>query len=115
MSEYLFSYGTLQIEKTQLDLFGKVLHGTSDILPGYKVVTIQIADEVFLNKGEDPHQKTLVASNKIEDHITGTALELSQDDLLQADSYEPNNYKRIKVTLASGKEAWVYIADVRSL
>ena len=58
MSEYLFSYGTLQQEKTQLELFGRKLHGTSDVLKGYKVATIEIKDETFLTRGEEKFQKT---------------------------------------------------------
>jgi hypothetical protein len=36
--------------------------------------------------------------------------EVSTDELLVADKYEPANYKRVKVELDSGKKAWIYIA-----
>jgi len=106
--EYLFSYGTLQKEKVQLDLFGRILSGSGDVLRGYKVSTIEIRDEAFLSKGEGKHQKTLIVSAS--DIVDGTALEITGEELLLADKYEPKNYKRIKVMLESGKKAWIYVA-----
>jgi hypothetical protein len=35
---------------------------------------------------------------------------ISKEELLLADNYETDDYKRIKVKLQSGKEAWVYVA-----
>ena len=110
MKENLFSYGTLQKDKVQIELFGRLLHGTKDILRGYKLSSIEIRDETFLSKGEQSIQLTLVTSHDKNDSIEGTVLEVSEEELLQADRYEPDNYKRIEVTLGSGKKAWVYIA-----
>ena len=110
MKEYLFSYGTLQKEKTQLELFKRKLQGFADTLKGYKIATIEITDESFLSKGEDKFQKTLVDTNNNVDIINGTVLELDPEELLLTDKYEPPNYKRIKVKLGSGKKAWIYIA-----
>lgn len=107
--EHLFSYGTLQKEKTQLELFGRILNGTKDVLKGYKIALIEIKDESFSAKGEEKVQRTLIPS--INDFIEGTVFEVSAEELLVADKYEPDNYQRIKVVLASGKEAWIYVAD----
>lgn len=57
MSESLFSYGTLQIEKTQIDLYGRILKGSADVLPVYRVLTIDINDESFFLKGEQKTSK----------------------------------------------------------
>lgn len=110
MAEHLFSYGTLQKEKTQLDLFGRLLKGSKDVLKGYKLSPIEIKDEKFLAKGEEKIQLTVIATNDHNDRIEGTALEVTEEELLFADKYEPDNYKRIKVILQSGKEAWIYAA-----
>ena len=110
MKEYLFSYGTLQKDKVQLDLFGRLLDGAKDILQGYKLSPIEIKDEKFLAKGEGKFQLTVIATNNTNDSIEGSVLELSEEELLLADKYEPRNYKRIKVMLQSGKEAWIYAA-----
>lgn len=108
MSENLFSYGTLQKNEVQLELFGRLLHGTKDVLKGYKIASIEIKDETFLAKGEDKYQKTLVPSKDKEDIIEGTVFEISEAELLLADSYEPDNYQRVKIRLKSGKDAWIY-------
>jgi len=110
MKEYLFSYGTLQKEKVQLDLFGRILPGSPDVLRGYKVSTIEITDERFLSKGGGKYQRTLAISDDKNDLIKGTVLELTKEELLTADKYEPGNYKRTDVVLDSGKRAWIYVA-----
>ncbi|MFI5188555.1 MAG: gamma-glutamylcyclotransferase family protein [Chitinophagales bacterium] len=111
MKEYLFSYGTLQKGKVQAELFGRILQGSTDALSGYKVVTIEIKDQSFLSKGEEKYQSTVIISDNKDDQIKGTVLEITEEELQVADNYEPNNYKRIKVVLESGKKAWIYIAD----
>jgi len=110
MKEYLFSYGTLQKEKVQMDLFGRTLTGLADVLTCYKMSAIKITDTAFLSNGEETYQKTLVASGDKSDRVSGTALEVTGSELLIADSYEPANYKRVSVRLESGKAAWIYIA-----
>ena len=112
MKEYLFSYGTLQKDKVQLALFGRILQGWTDTLRGYKVVSIEIKDKAFLSKGEGNLQQTLVISHNNNDAIKGTVFEITEEELLYADKYEPDNYKRRKVMLQSGKEAWIYTAVV---
>jgi gamma-glutamylcyclotransferase (GGCT)/AIG2-like uncharacterized protein YtfP len=110
MKEQLFSYGTLQKEKTQIELFGRILQGSGDNLRGYRVATIEIKDESFLSKGEQKYQQTAINSKDNNDLIKGTVLEVTEEELLLADKYEPDNYKRVKVMLESGKEAWIYVA-----
>ena len=110
MNEYLFSYGTLQKADVQLRLFGRRLTGTRDSLKGYTLSSIEITDESFLAKGEQTNQLTAVISDEEKDAIEGTAFEISEKDLLMANEYEPDNYQRIQVVLASGKQAWLYLA-----
>ena len=110
MNEYLFSYGTLQQEKVQMDLFSRILKGTKDVLKGYKASPIEITDETFLATGDGKIQKIAMKSDDNNDSIEGTVFELSGKELLHTDSYEPPDYKRIKVELASGKKAWIYMA-----
>jgi gamma-glutamylcyclotransferase (GGCT)/AIG2-like uncharacterized protein YtfP len=110
MKEQLFSYGTLQKKEVQIKLFGRILHGVADTLEGYEVCTIEIRDESFLSKGEGKYQQTLVISKDKNDQIKGTVFEITEEELLLADKYEPDNYTRIKVILESGKEAWIYVA-----
>lgn len=113
MSETLFSYGTLRKTSVQLDLFGRPLTGAEDALENYRLVPIETTDEAFLARGEQKRQMTLVASDG-GDVVEGMAFELSAEELLVADSYEPDTYARVKVTLRSGKEAWIYTATERA-
>ncbi len=110
MKENLFSYGTLQKERVQLKLFGRLLNASKDRLKGYKLSSIEIKDKTFLSKGEQNIQLTLIPSNNKNDTIEGTVLDISEEELLLADNYEPDNYKRVEVELASGRKAWVYMA-----
>jgi len=109
MPEFIFSYGTLQNEKVQQALFGRMVPLQADNLMGYKSIAIEITDSAFLSKGESPYQHTLVKSGNPNDIIQGSVLEITNEELLITDSYEPGNYKRIKIMLQSGKEAWIYV------
>lgn len=110
MKENLFSYGTLQKSEVQLKLFGRLLTGAKDKLKGYKLASIEIKDATFLAKGEDKFQLTLVPSKNDADVIEGIVFEISEEELLLADKYKPDGYKRIRIALESGKEAWIYTA-----
>lgn len=110
MSEYLFSYGILQRKEVQMKLYGRILEGSVDILKGYTTTTIRILDEAFLSRGEQKQQQTAMKSDSQTDSIKGTVFEITVDELLLSDSYEPENYKRINVVLESGRESWIYLA-----
>lgn len=110
MIEYLFSYGTLQLEKVQLESFGRILIGTGDALEGYKLTSLEIKDESVLKRSELQFHPMAVPSGNRSDTVQGTVFEITSDELLQADKYEVNDYKRILVTLVSGKKAWIYVS-----
>lgn len=112
MQELLFSYGTLQKDKVQLELFGRHLQGHKDVLPGYQLSTIEIKDESVLVKSEQPYHLIALPAKDTAgaSAIEGIVFTISKEELLLADKYETDDYKRIKVTLQSGKEAWVYVA-----
>jgi hypothetical protein len=43
------------------------------------------------------------------DQVEGTAFEITPAELAAADRYEVADYKRIAVTLLSGRNAWIYV------
>lgn len=110
MNAYLFSYGTLQKKDVQLALFGRTLAGSADNLRGYKVSTIEINDASFLARGEQKIQATAIISIDENDSIQGMVFEVTEEELLIADKYEPAGYERVQVVLESGKQSWIYIA-----
>lgn len=109
MKELLFSYGTLQLKKVQLESFGRELNGTKEILTGYKLEKLLITDRTVLEKSEKEFHPIAVPSKDPNDQVNGTLYEISTNELKQADLYEVADYKRIKATFQSGKQGWVYI------
>lgn len=109
-TENLFSYGTLRYENVQVTTFGRKLIGSPDSLPGYFLKTVRITDlDVIAKSGEETHSIIHFSGNP-EDQIPGMVFKISREELKQADKYEVDDYKRIKVKLLSGASAWVYVS-----
>jgi gamma-glutamylcyclotransferase (GGCT)/AIG2-like uncharacterized protein YtfP len=107
----LFSYGTLQLEKVQLETFGRLLKGSPDTLPGYARTLVRITDpEVIATSGAEFHPIVALSSDP-NDTVEGAVFEITQAELDAADAYEVSDYKRVAVRLRSGLEAWVYVAQ----
>ncbi len=109
-TEKLFSYGTLRYENVQLITFGRKLTGTADKLIGYRLSTLKITDpHVLATSGEAAHHILIPSDNK-QDAVAGIAFAVSLAELEMADKYEVADYKRIRVQLHSGAQAWVYVS-----
>ena len=108
--EWLFSYGTLQKEKVQLELFGRILNSSRDSLKGFRITSIENKTGEAIAKYGQQYNLIVVRSANEKDVVEGTALEVTNDELLMADAYEPKEYKRVKLELSSGKKAWIYMA-----
>lgn len=108
-SERLFSYGTLQSESVQLATFGRTLAGRPDALAGYRLQMIQIMDQEFVATSGAEYHRNLEFTGSATDFVEGTVLTVTQQELEQADAYEPDGYERVRVNLRSGAEAWVYL------
>ncbi|MEI6265370.1 MAG: gamma-glutamylcyclotransferase family protein [Sphingobacteriia bacterium] len=109
MPELVFSYGTLQLEKVQLETFGRILNGSPDVLKGYELKMIEITDLSVLAKSEQRFHPMAIPSEDSNQQIEGVVFEITEEELLQSDSYEVDAYKRVNVMLDSGKNAWIYI------
>jgi hypothetical protein len=108
-NENLFSYGTLQLEDVQLETFGRKLDGQPDALPGYKLAMITITDQAFVVKSGTANHRSLQFTGNSSDIVEGAVLHVTQHELEQADAYEPEGYKRMRIQLRSGTTAWVFI------
>ena len=106
----LFSYGTLQREKVQVETFGRKLSGNKDTLSGYVLAEIKITDESVLAKSETSFHPILRYTGDFSDQVEGIIFQISDDELEQADDYEVDAYKRIEAKFQSGLKAWVYVA-----
>ena len=111
--ERLFSYGTLQTKSVQLSTFGRKLKGGPDALPGYRVQIIQIMDQNFVATSGAEYHRNLEFTGSTSDLVDGTVFSVTKQELEQADAYEPDGYKRVRVKLRSGTEAWVYLSKPR--
>ena len=107
----LFSYGTLREPDVQLSTFGRLLTGQPDALVGFELALFKVDDPAFVAASGKAMHNTLRATGTNEDRVPGVALEVTDAELLEADSYEPAGYARVATTLASGRDAWVYIAS----
>ncbi|KXH84799.1 gamma-glutamylcyclotransferase family protein [Chryseobacterium kwangjuense] len=106
---YLFSYGTLQKEQVQLETFGRLLEGEKDILTGYILETVEITDPEVLRKSGEKYHPILVFSGNSTDEVEGMLFEVTQEEILQADDYEVDDYKRIETVFKSGKTGFIYV------
>jgi gamma-glutamylcyclotransferase (GGCT)/AIG2-like uncharacterized protein YtfP len=110
----LFSYGTLQQENVQQSVFGRLLQGQRDELLGFKASLVRIEDPQVVAASGQTHYANVTFDGRNESRVRGTVFEITGAELAAADQYEqPAAYKRIAATLASGKQAWVYV-DGRS-
>ncbi|GLX99235.1 gamma-glutamylcyclotransferase family protein [Herbidospora sp. NBRC 101105] len=97
---FLFSYGTLQLERVQLAQFGRRLEGRPDALPNHRLTTITIPGGTFPIVQRSPG-----------DEVLGLIYQLSPAELAAADAYEGVEYARRLRTLKSGLTAWVYLSN----
>ena len=94
---YLFAYGTLQQDDVQRATFGRPLQGQNDALVGFERTMVRGHVNVTMTGRPD-------------DQVAGIVFEVTEADLAAADRYEERaSYARIAGTLASGKQAWVYV------
>ncbi len=96
---YLFSYGTLQESAIQKAVFNRKLKGWPDELPGF---------ELSKSKGYGRYP-IVERTGDLTHKISGMVFHVEPDELMKADLYEGDAYKRILIVLASGKKAWLYI------
>ena len=106
----LFSYGTLQQQSVQQSTFGRLLTGRSDALVGYSQSLLRIEDAAVLRASGLSHHPIVRFSGDARDRIEGTVFEVSDAELARADAYEVSEYQRVLAPLASGAQAWVYVA-----
>ncbi len=107
--EALFTYGTLQRPEVQRDTFGRLLEGEEDVLTGYTVDYAEIEDHRVVAVSGAAVHPILRETGDARDKVMGRVLWLTEAELDAADEYEVSLYRRVPVTLASGRTAWVYV------
>jgi hypothetical protein len=109
MTHVLFSYGTLRLASVQSSLYGRAVPTVDDSLPGFVLDWVHITDpEVVAASGTDQHP--ILRRGEADQAVAGARLVLSDAELAATDAYEVSDYVRVRVGLASGVHAWVYVA-----
>lgn len=108
--QLLFSYGTLQLEEIQFATFGRRLVSHRDALVGYEPSLVKIPDPAIAARLQKTHHNNVTKSGNAQSRVEGSALEVTEDELLKSDVYEAEfDYVRVVVTMASGREGWLYV------
>ena len=111
----VFSYGTLQQDEVQLATFGRLLHGEGDALSQYESTLVKIENPIVAAQRGKTHHANVTFNGNVDSQVTGTVFEMTDAELAVADEYERrDSYRRVSVTLASGKRAWVYVFDTQT-
>lgn len=114
-TELLFSYGTLQDAAVQQAQFGRLLEGSADALNGFRIGEISISDPEVVRKSGKAIHPALMRDPGGSQRISGTLYWITEQELAAADAYEVDEYERQRVTMESGREAWVYVAAAPAL
>ena len=109
MNHKLFSYGTLQLTKVQLETFSRILEGTHDTLIGYRIEDLEIQDESVKNLSDKAIHPIAIHTGDPNDQVQGMIYEISEEELAHVDRYEVSDYRRVLETFHSSQKAWVYI------
>jgi hypothetical protein len=109
LTEFLFSYGTLQLEAVQLATFGRQLTGESDVLTGFEETLLVIEDPSVISISGKTHHTIAKFTGRASDTISGTAYAVTPEEIQSADKYEVVPCQRVSVVLQSGTRAWVYV------
>lgn len=108
-AEPLFSYGTLQDEAVQRNLFGRQLEGAADALSGFRMDWLEERDPQAVAASSIVRHPVVCETGDAADCVPGTLFQLTSAELARADAYEAGDYRRVRVTLASGRSAWLYV------
>jgi hypothetical protein len=107
--EFLFSYGTLQLEAVQMATFGRPLAGTHDTLQGFELVGLKIDDQTVVAISGKTHHTMAKFTGRDSDVVSGTVFAVTPEEIQNADTYEVAAVKRVPVVLQSGTRAWAYV------
>jgi len=105
----LFSYGTLQEEDVQASIIGRRLVGRADELIGFERSLAKLEDPRAVAELGPTHVNVTFNGNE-SSRVPGMVFEITDAELTRIDAYEAaSSYRRVVATLASGRQAWVYV------
>jgi len=90
----LFTYGTLRDPEVQRRLFGRLVPGHPDAIPGFRLGTVIISDAAAIATSGTAVHLVVDRSGDAADRVDGTVLHLTPAELAVADAYETADYRR---------------------
>ena len=109
LTDFLFSYGTLQLDAVQVATFSRQLTGKRDVLAGFEETVLIIEDEAVISISGKTHHTIAKFTGRASDTISGTVYAVTPEEIQSADKYEVAACQRVSVVLESGIRAWVYV------
>ncbi len=109
VTEFLFSYGTLQLETVQMATFGRLLTGRRDVLTGFEESLLKIEDPAVISISGKSQHTIAKFTGRTSDTISGIVYAVTPEEIQKADKYEVAACQRVAVVLQSGIKAWVYV------
>ena len=109
MTIALFTYGTLQLPAVQLETYGRLLAGETDVLPGYRIEPLVVDDPDVVRLSSKSQHPIARHSGEPSDRIAGVVYWLTAEELAATDAYEVAPYERAEVILESGRTAFAYV------
>src|SRR2546423_3669469 len=94
-TEFLFSYGTLQLDAVQMAIFGRRLAGTRDALREFELVSLKIEDQTVIAISGKAHRTMARFTGRASDVISGVVLAVTPSEIQNADKYEVPAVKRV--------------------
>ncbi len=103
----LFVYGTLLNREMQTRIIGREIKSQKKAtLNGHLRVKVRLDGTPYFSITSTSTKKNPDA------FVRGRLLELTPEELERTDAYEAPYYKRIKVKLDTGREAWAYMINL---
>ena len=107
----IFSHGSLRQPDVQVSIYGRVLDGEPDELVDCIHTQVEVPTWHKAAAAGATHYANVEFSPGSGGRVAGMVFELTDAELVLTDAYEHDaEYVRVKVTLASGRHAWVYVS-----
>ncbi|MDX2065106.1 MAG: gamma-glutamylcyclotransferase family protein [Fimbriimonadaceae bacterium] len=105
----LFVYGTLRDADVQRALWAREAPLVPAELPGYRVDSLRIQNDIVVRLSGISTHRILVADPDAKTPVSGYVIELDDRELGITDHYEGSEYRRVSATLTDGSRVWVYV------
>ncbi|MDO5084514.1 MAG: SulP family inorganic anion transporter [Arachnia propionica] len=105
----VFSYGAFTQEHVHQQVYGRRLSGHLDSLPGHRLTLVEVPERVAGTLRIE--RQPAAVPGDADDLIAGMRYEISDAELAAIEKVNQGLFTKRWVKLASGQEAWVFVAE----